>query len=240
MHRRLYIHPAHRTVGVSGSRLEMKPYCWHETWPSYSTPAKSMQVAIVFHRQDDDARERMAFFEQAILGQCDAQIDRVAFEALEARPLPSTLAKADAVVWLGRGLQIARHWSDFDAESLAKKELPQLSCSDIEIRASFPGHPVLDGVRSFTAQRSFRRSAGDCPHFRVNENGTVPFGAAAGIPEGATCLMTAQSAGESLPAAWTRYGRRGRVFGTLLGSAEDFRQPDFVRLIMNAIEWVRR
>jgi hypothetical protein len=220
MHRRLYIHPAHRTVGVPGGSFEMKPYCWRETWSSSSMSAEPMRVALVFHRQDHDARKRLAFTEQVLLGQCDARFDRVAFEALEARPLPNTLIEADAVVWLGQGLQIARHWVDFEENDRVKEDLPQCSSSEIEIRASFPGHPVLEGVRSFSTKCGFCLSLD--------------------IPEEATCLMTAQLNGECMPAAWTRYGRRGRVFSTLLGSAEDFRRPDFVRLMLNAIEWVRR
>jgi hypothetical protein len=232
IHRKLYIHPAHGTVGVAGNGFGMKPYGWRETWPPYPESAEPKRMVLVFRRLDANAQDRVALFEQALLGRCDARCVRVEFELIRAAGFPmATFSEADCVVWFGRGLQIARHWSDFGGLSqfscqrkwncpLNCEEIPfsDDSSADVQILASFPGHPVLDGVGSFIARQGLCRSAV--------------------IPEGATCLLTGQSAGESFPVAWACYGRRGRVFGTLLGSADDFRRPDFVRLVQNALDWI--
>jgi type 1 glutamine amidotransferase len=53
-------------------------------------------------------------------------------------------------------------------------------------------------------------------------------------------LLVGKSDGNEWPVAWVWGGRRGRVFFTSLGSADDFRKPDFVRLVVNAIEWIGR
>ena len=37
--------------------------------------------------------------------------------------------------------------------------------------------------------------------------------------------------------AWTRLHRGGRVFYTSLGQEDDFREPNFLRLLGNAICW---
>jgi type 1 glutamine amidotransferase len=40
--------------------------------------------------------------------------------------------------------------------------------------------------------------------------------------------------------AWVRLHRGGRVFYTSLGHPDDFRQPSFLRLLVNAIFWTTR
>ncbi len=47
--------------------------------------------------------------------------------------------------------------------------------------------------------------------------------------------------GKSQPAAWVRAPKgefRGRVFYTSLGLPEDFKEPNYRRLLINAIFWV--
>jgi type 1 glutamine amidotransferase len=37
--------------------------------------------------------------------------------------------------------------------------------------------------------------------------------------------------------AWAWRPRGGRVFSSLLGYRDDFRQPDFLHLLANAVRW---
>ncbi len=53
----------------------------------------------------------------------------------------------------------------------------------------------------------------------------------------ADVLLTGIAACRTEPVAWARLNRGGRVFCTLLGSAADFRQSYFPRLLVNAIRW---
>ena len=59
------------------------------------------------------------------------------------------------------------------------------------------------------------------------------------LAEDATVLMTGETAesGGAQPVTWVREHRGGRIFYTSLGGPEDFNQPDFQRLLVNALFW---
>ena len=81
-------------------------------------------------------------------------------------------------------------------------------------------HPVLAGVRPFVAHGSLyknRRLAADTQ-----------------------VLLTGSFPDHSHPVAWTRPNQSGRVFCTSLGHPADFHEPDFLRLLTNAIFWTTR
>lgn len=81
-------------------------------------------------------------------------------------------------------------------------------------------HPILDGIDGFTAHGSLYRTSPLRPAARALLVGTIPDRA----PE---------------PVAWThRYGpNAARIFYTSLGQAGDFREPQFRRLLLNAVHW---
>jgi hypothetical protein len=237
-HRKLFIHPAHRTVGVSGGYPVLKPYCWQESGASYSIYGMSDEpknVAIVLCRQDAETRKRLELLEKIFCERQAARCERVEFKVLKAGASRYELDESDAIVCIGQGIQIAQHRLDIDVESLVKgsdgrglsiftgkQYEASSSTAEVEILAAFCGHPVLDGVGSFITRLDRFPSADIL----------------AEIPDDATRLLTGRSAGEHFPVAWTRYGCRGRIFDTLLGTAEDFGRSDFVRLTLNALNWV--
>jgi hypothetical protein len=202
-----------------------KPYCWQEAGPLYSEFAETVHLAIFFSPREVGIRRRMESFQELLQGSRDACYSFTEVEAARADLAWMQLDRieeADALVWLGQGLQIVRHGSDlnFDAEKPAKKwAICAKSAKKADIRPVFSGHPVLEGVGPFTAKLDVKR--------------------AATFPKDATRLLIGQIAGNIIPVAWARYGRYGRAFGTLLGSAEDFQQPEFVRMALNALAWVR-
>jgi nicotinamidase-related amidase/type 1 glutamine amidotransferase len=53
----------------------------------------------------------------------------------------------------------------------------------------------------------------------------------------ATVLLTGSQQGRSEPIAWTRSYHGARVFYTSLGHKEDFKQPQFRRMLVNAVGW---
>ena len=57
------------------------------------------------------------------------------------------------------------------------------------------------------------------------------------IDREATVLMTGTWQDTTEPVAWTRRYGKGRVFYTSLGHADDFRLPQFKRLLINALCW---
>ena len=82
----------------------------------------------------------------------------------------------------------------------------------------------------------------DLRHPLLREVG--PFTSRSGMPTNAhvpsdgVCVLLGQKDGASRPVAWARESRGCRQFHTSLGSADDFRQSGFCRLLTNAVAWV--
>ncbi len=221
--RRLQVHPAHATVGVSGSPAAFRPYCRLADGPAGRSHVWPMRVLLVDCGLDADSRAALAWLEQHLRGRCDVQCQYVAFEA--SGVMQKDFAAADCVVALGEGLHIAGDWSDASASRVAGPR-PDVNDGEpirVEPAAAASGHAVLDGVHPFVA----RGGAGQY----------------SGVPAGATCLLVGKMTDAVQPAicrplAWSWRGHRGGVFCTSLDFGVNFRQPDFVRLLLNAICWV--
>jgi hypothetical protein len=80
-----------------------------------------------------------------------------------------------------------------------------------------PQHPAVFDVQPFT-------SNGRLPQCAINGSGT-------------TVLLTGTIAHHTEPVAWTRYVGDGRMFCTVLGGPDDMLEPDFLRLLVNAVLW---
>jgi len=238
--RKLFVHPAHRVVGVSGDSASLHPYCRIADVPTHGLLSAATHLALVARKRDADAWAAVALFDQATAERDNVDCSRVDLDAVDADL--ARLADADCVALFERGLHIARHWSDL-AFAVQAEDNP----------------------------------AGDCPNFRVSENGTVPLNAASPLAEGdreemrvelavatrrhpvlegvtpfvfhavsrgvcipqdATVLLTGSRVDQIEPVAWVRHCRHGRVFHTSLGTSEHFRHPEFVRLVLNGLAWV--
>ena len=116
-------------------------------------------------------------------------------------------------------------WPGFDPEVLgghytghSHLEVPTV----VSLAPQAADSPILAGV---SAARLV--SPGNLYHVAPLEAGTMP-------------LLIGTIPGEApQPVAWThRYGPHGaRIFYTSLGSPEDFKNPDFRRLLANSIAW---
>ena len=60
------------------------------------------------------------------------------------------------------------------------------------------------------------------------------------VAEDTQVLMTGSTVDGTQPAAWTRLHNGGRVFYTSIGGLEDFKNPSFMRLLVNALFWTAR
>jgi hypothetical protein len=237
--RRLIMHSAHRAVGVSGNRAAIAPYGPLDDFSSrdfdLSEPATgdaetfpsaiaSLSVVLVTHRNDANAQASAAMFEQILSRQHSMQCRRVEIEAM--RFGVEDISEADCVIMPGPRLHIARRWADMEdavwasqtdiAQPMSGRRIESLSEVTMEIAARW--HPVLDGFSPFA----------------------MPPGAfsEATPPANATVLLTCQANNEAHPVAWVCGKHNTGVFGSLLGRAEDFRQPNFVRLVLNAMNWI--
>lgn len=82
------------------------------------------------------------------------------------------------------------------------------------------GHPVLKGVKPFLSKGSLYKNTGLASDVTVLLEGTIP--------------------GHTEPIAWTRDFKGGRIFYTSLGHPSDFEDPNFLRLLANAIHWTTK
>lgn len=78
-------------------------------------------------------------------------------------------------------------------------------------------HPVLKGVRPFQSRGSLYKNPKLAADVNVLLEGSIP--------------------GHTEPIAWTRTYKGGRVFYTSLGHPSDFKDENFVRLLINGIYW---
>ena len=77
--------------------------------------------------------------------------------------------------------------------------------------------PSLEGVAEFSSAGSLYRNTPIAPD--------------------ASLLMSASTDEHDEPVTWTRTHAGGRVFYTSLGHQEDFKDPNFLRLLANAVLW---
>jgi hypothetical protein len=208
----LHIHPAHRTVGVSGVCSSFRT-C--RSVERVSPDDTAMRISFVSRLTNDRNHAAMAAFERILVEMGNVQCERLDLAAVAM----GGLGDADCAVVFGRSLQIIGRWSAFDADAETGFEEDGGFETEFEIPAAARWHPVVDGVRPFIAHNRFSQLT----HLRAD----------------ATDLLVRKWAGEVFPVAWARQDE-GRAFCTLLGHPEDFRQREFVRLLLNAIEWVRQ
>ncbi len=131
----------------------------------------------------------------------------------------SSLADADCIVVFGRELQVLSAWTDLAAAARTASgwRTGHGRPVQVKIEPAAQWHPVLAGVKPFSSHLDALESAG--------------------LPDDATLLLSGQCAGAVEPVAWLRR-RYGLAVHTRLGSVADFRQPAFVRLLLNAAAWV--
>src|SRR6185436_7978388 len=87
----------------------------------------------------------------------------------------------------------------------------------LTINTENKNHPVLKGVSNFTSKYSLYK--------------TSP------IAQDATLLLKGTTAEGSEPVAWTRTYNGARIVYIALGGVQDFANPEFIRLLTNALIW---
>ncbi len=113
-------------------------------------------------------------------------------------------------------------WPEFDAEVLGGNyngHGPNQIGTDVSIVPEHTGHPVLAGLSPQTWH-----STGSLYY-------TSP------VKEDALVLMRGSAGDRTEPLTWVRTHRGGRVVYSGLGHPEDFKQPEFRKLLVNMIFW---
>jgi type 1 glutamine amidotransferase len=116
-------------------------------------------------------------------------------------------------------------WAEFDPEVLGGHYTGHYAAgpkSTITVAAGAAEHPILKGVE-------VRQLLGNGALYKVSP-----------LADSARPLLIGTITGEAPePVAWTRlYGaKQARIFYTSLGHPDDFRNPQFRRLLVNGVQW---
>lgn len=122
------------------------------------------------------------------------------------------------------GVRTASHaiqtWLDLDKEVLGgnyKGHYGNDVATDVKLVDAAKGHPILAGVEPFRSVGSLYKNQG--------------------LAEDTHVLLTGTSPEATEPIAWTRNYKGGRIFYTSLGHPQDFQEPSFQRMLVNALFW---
>jgi type 1 glutamine amidotransferase len=148
------------------------------------------------------------------------QLDRVRKYLDSGKPLVGLRTASHAFDVRGQAKVGEAEWPEFDSQVLGGNyhgHGPNDSGTDVAVLAEQAGHPVLEGVKP-----SQWHSTGSLYY-------TSP------VNPDATVLMTGSHQDRTEPLTWVRQYRASRIVYTGLGHPDDFHQPAFRRLLINAI-----
>jgi putative membrane-bound dehydrogenase-like protein len=138
------------------------------------------------------------------------QLERVKKYALSGKPIV-------AIRTASHGFQ---NWLDMDKEVLGgnyKNHYKAGPKCEVKITDAGKEHPVLRGLKPFTSSSSLY----------MNPD----------LPKDDVVLLTGSIPQHTEPVAWVRNHKGGRVFYTSLGHMDDFKDDNFIRMVVNALFW---
>ncbi len=148
---------------------------------------------------------------------------RLKIAAAELEKVKAFVASGKPVV----GVRTASHgfqgWLEMDKDVFGgdyKNHLKAGVPCDVVPTPAGKDHPVLAGVKPFRTLGSLYK----------NPN----------VAADVAVLLTGTAGKDSYPVAWVREKDKRRAFYTSLGTPDDFADPNFVRLLTNALGWAAK
>jgi putative membrane-bound dehydrogenase-like protein len=221
--------------------------------PKNEAPAvKKLKVCLVsgsFEYKSDDS---LAAFQKYLEANFPVECTRVFAKSEKDKDLPGleNLATADVAIFFTRRLQLEgealdrvkafvksgkpivgirtashgfQNWLAMDKEVFGGDYQGHFGAKVVcEVKPTDAAreHPVLRGVSGFKSNGSLYKNPNIAPD--------------------AVVLLTGAISGQSEPVAWVREKDGRRVFYTSLGHPDDFQEPNFTRLLVNALGWVTK
>jgi type 1 glutamine amidotransferase len=209
--------------------------------------SNSLRLCMLSGSFEYDSEESLALFRDYLEKEHPVQTTTIVYRSEEDNPSLKPLEGTDVLLVFTRRLQTAgeelerfqqycsqgrpivgvrtashayQNWLAFDPEVLGGNYRGHYGggiIARVEFAPGAGSHPILQGVSPFGSRGSLYKN--------------TPLAA------DATLLLTGKTEEHEEPVAWTRVHRGGRVFYTSLGHQQDFREPDFLRLLANAMLW---
>lgn len=160
------------------------------------------------------------------LNDCDVLLVFVRRNTLPEDQLKVVQAYCEAgrpVVGIRTASHAFQNWLEFDQKVLGGNYRGHYGGGEkaqIALQEKAKDHPILKGVKPFASSYSLYKNTG--------------------LAADVTLLATATAKGKTEPVAWTRIHKGGRVFYTSFGGPDDFKDPDFRQMIVNALFWTAK
>ncbi len=164
----------------------------------------------------------------AALDDCDVALfftRRLTIEGEQLEQVKRYCGAGRPIVALRTASHGFQNWLEFDKLVLGGNYHGHFGSGPITkvtIEADAENHPVLKGVGPIESTSSLYKTAPLAPDAELLMTGSTP-----------------ESDG-SQPVAWTRPHKEARVFYTSLGGQDDFGNPAFLRLLVNALFWTAK
>ena len=199
---------------VSGS-LEYKSDESLSAWGKHLEEKYPVEVLKAFRKADDD----VPGLDQ--LETCDAAVfftRRLTIKGEQLEAVKKYAASGKPVVGVRTASHGFQNWLEMDQEVFGGDYRNHYGAGPkCEITLAGAKSPVLAGVEPFASAGSLYKNPKPA--------------------DDVTVVLRGKSAGHDEPVAWTRAGKKGRVFYTSLGHPDDFQDANFVRLLDNALFW---
>jgi type 1 glutamine amidotransferase len=263
--RKFFMHSAHKTVGVSAGFAALRCGDLAEfavaagTAPQEWSAARPLRVCLVSGCPLYQSEESLAALEEYLQKHLKVKCSRAFSKQEDDLPGLENLEKSDCMLLFARrmtidgeqleriqrycrrgfgvvGVRTASHafqnWLEMDKEVFGGDYQGHFGnkLTEVSIVEAAKDHPILNGVQPFGSRSTLYKNPNIAPDATVLMSGTFP--------------------GQTYPVAWVRpgtdakrpsptrsVGRGGRVFYTSLGHPADFRDPNFLRLLSNAVSW---
>jgi len=245
--RRFIAHSAHRTIGVSAGLAALRSAEVLAEFGEAGPPERPVRLCLVSGSLEYKSDESLAWLQEYLRKGYDVECSRAFRKTDDDLPGLENLDHCDTMILFTRRLTIGgqqldrikryferggpvvavrtashafQNWLALDKEVLGgdyQGHYGNAILPEVHLVEAAKDHPVLKGVEPFKAGGSLYKNpkiAGDT-----------------------TVLMTGTIPGHTEPVTWTRLHNGGRVLYTSLGHPDDFHQPSYLRLLVNAIFW---
>ncbi|HEX3726589.1 MAG TPA: ThuA domain-containing protein [Pirellulales bacterium] len=213
---------------------------------------RPLAVCLVSGSLEYQSNETLAEFQKLLESKYPVRCSRAFIEGKDETQLPGleNLDQADVMLLFTRrlklsgeqlerfkryclagkpivGVRTASHaiqsWLELDKEVLGGNYHGHYSSSldtDVTIVEAAKKHPILIGVLPFLSHGSLYKNEGLAADDEILLRGTIPE--------------------HTEPVAWTRSYKGARIFYTSLGHPQDFQEPSFQNLLINALFWTAK